>query len=195
MSGTGYERGSVRLAEKHLPFAVVFIVNHLMAEMATAVESAGGYYSNFTGDGLMALFGLRPVPDHGARAALVCAAQMLEHLDAVNRRLSHHLDEPLRVGIGVHTGVAIVGRMGPPAHPVLTALGDNAKVSARLQELCKETASPAMVSATTLAAVGADFFQLNWYEPAIRGRVTPLPVAAMHRETLQQLLAETNTVG
>jgi adenylate cyclase len=167
---------------------VTIFVNHLMAEMAAAVESAGGYYSNFTGDGMMALFGLRSSPDHGARAALRCAAEMLGRLETVNHRLATHLSVPLRIGIGIHSGAAIVGRMGPPAHPLLTAIGDNVNVSSRLQELCKETNAPVMVSAATLAAITSTLPVLNWHETIVRGPVASLRVAAMDLGSLQALI-------
>ena len=66
-------RGSTKLAEHRLPYDVVFLLNHFFEEMAGAVDSADGHYSNFTGDGLMALFGLRPGTEKGANAALACA--------------------------------------------------------------------------------------------------------------------------
>ena len=51
-------RGSTSLAERRMPYDVIFLLNSLFAALAEAVENSGDYYSNFTGDGLMALFGL-----------------------------------------------------------------------------------------------------------------------------------------
>ncbi len=109
-------RGSTALAEARLPYDVVFLLNYYFAEMAEAVDLAGGHYSNFTGDRLMALFGLGLSADHGAKAALRCALQMLEKLDQLNQRLAAELAAPLTMGVGIHTGQVIVGRMGPPRH-------------------------------------------------------------------------------
>lgn len=81
-------RGSTRLAEARLPYDVVFLLNHYFAEMAIAIDTTGGHYSNFTGDGLMALFGLEEDADHGAYAALNCALRMLENLGRLNRELA-----------------------------------------------------------------------------------------------------------
>src|SRR5205823_4406129 len=105
---------------------------HYFAEMAAAIEATGGHYSNFTGDGLMALFGLEQVDDHGAYAALTCGSRMLERLGDLNQQLASELAEPLRIGIGIHTGEAIIGQMGPPKMPILTALGDAVNTAARL---------------------------------------------------------------
>jgi adenylate cyclase len=179
-------RGSTRLAEKRMPYDVVFLLNHFLQEMAAAVEESGGFYSNFTGDGLMALFGLQPGPDHGARAALSCAASMLERLELINDRLVDEIETPLTVGIGIHTGLAIVGRMGPPKSPFVTALGDTVNTAARLEGLTKEFHSPIAVSAATLDAASIPHPPVCDVE--LRGRTTTLRVAPMDLDTVQQLL-------
>ena len=110
--------------DARLPYDVVFLLNHYFDEMAVAIDATGGHYSNFTGDGLMALFGLEGDADHGAHAALNCALRMLENLDRLNRELAAELSEPMIIGVGIHTGDAVIGEMGPPKTPVLSALGD-----------------------------------------------------------------------
>ncbi|NJN50589.1 MAG: hypothetical protein HC809_01120 [Gammaproteobacteria bacterium] len=58
-----------------MPYDVVFILNQFFAEMAAALEVTGGHYSTFTGDGLMALYGLDSRPEDGCKAALAGAAE------------------------------------------------------------------------------------------------------------------------
>jgi adenylate cyclase len=180
-------RGSTRLAEARLPYDVVFLLNHYFAEMAAAIEATGGHYSNFTGDGLMALFGLDESDDYGARAALRCASRMLERLDNLNHQLSAELAEPLDMGIGIHTGDAIIGRMGPPKTPVLTALGDAVNTAARLESATKEVEAAVMVSHDTLAAAGLSG-EVSLREVVLRGRSAALPVAALDHRSLRKLL-------
>ena len=143
-------RNSTRLAEARMPFDVVFLLNHYFAEMAEAVERAGGHYSNFTGDGLMALFGLDGLLEFGSRGALICAIDMLEKVERLNERLADELTQALQIGVGIHTGDVIVGKMGPPKTPVLTALGDAANTAARLESASKELHAPIIVSRDTL---------------------------------------------
>lgn len=181
-------RGSTALAEARLPYDVVFLLNYYFAEMAEAVERTGGHYSNFTGDGLMALFGLGLSSDHGARAALLCALRMLEKLDHLNQRLAAELAAPLTMGIGVHTGQAIVGRMGPPKTPLLTALGDVVNTAARLQEATKEMHEPAVVSLDVLKAAGLTIAG-PFHELLLRGRSTALSVSAFDAVGLRRLLS------
>jgi len=100
----------------------------------------------------MALFGLEQSDDHGAYAALSCALRMLERLENLNQELASELAEPLNMGIGIHTGDAIVGQMGPPKTPVLTALGDAVNTAARLENATKDLQVPVVVSRDTLEA-------------------------------------------
>ena len=180
-------RGSTRLAEARLPYDVVFLLNHYLAEMTEAVDHSSGHYSNFTGDGLMALFGLENRSDYGANGALRCACEMVEKVERLNEDLAAELPEPLAIGIGIHTGEAIVGRMGPPRTPLLSALGDAVNTAARLETASKELVTPIVVSRATMEAAGltsdASFVSLS-----VRGRSTEVEVVAFSRPELQKLL-------
>jgi adenylate cyclase len=180
-------RGSTRLAEARLPYDVVFLLNHYFAEMAIAIDTTGGHYSNFTGDGLMALFGLEGDADYGAHAALSCALQMLENLDRLNRELSAELSEPMIIGVGIHTGDAVIGEMGPPKTPVLSALGEAVNTAARLEGITKEIKMPVAASRDTLAAAHlAD--HVSFREVRLRNRSEPLAVASLDAQRLHELL-------
>jgi adenylate cyclase len=181
-------RGSTSLAETRLPYDVIFVLNLLFAGLADAVESAGGYYSNFTGDGLMALFGLETARDQGALAALKCALSMFEAVDGLNGRLAGELETPLAIGIGIHTGEAIVGRMGPPKTPIVSALGDSVNTTARLESSTKELGMPLVVSVDTLRAAAVTV-PMPLKEVSLRGRATTMAVAALDAKTLRQLLS------
>jgi adenylate cyclase len=183
-------RGSTSLAETRLPYDVVFLLNSLFATLAEAVEESGGYYSNFTGDGLMALFGLDRERAEGARAALRCALSMFERLDSLNERLVGELETPLEIGIGIHTGQAIVGRMGPPKTPILSAIGDSVNTTARLESTTKELGVPLVVSAETLGAAGLDT-SAGLTQVSLRGRVGTMPVSALDKASLRGILIRT----
>jgi adenylate cyclase len=180
-------RGSTQLAETRLPYDVVYLLNHFFAEMSEAIDGERGHYSNFTGDGLMALFGLGSRSDNGARAALKCALAMLEKLERLNGRLSRVMDAPLAIGIGIHTGEAIVGRMGPPRTPILSALGDSVNTAARLEAMTKELHLPVVASYETLQAA-----KVNSTAPLqfvlLRGRSCRMAVSAFDAEGLRELL-------
>jgi adenylate cyclase len=180
-------RGSTSLAETRLPYDVVFLLNSLFAALAEAVEKFGGYYSNFTGDGLMALFGLEGEQAQGARAALRCALTMFERLESFNDRLAGELETPLAIGVGIHTGEAIVGRMGPPKTPILSAVGDSVNTTARLEGTTKELGVPLVVSVDTLRAAGIAL-SMPLEDISLRGRASSIAVAPLDQASLREIL-------
>ena len=163
-------RGSTRLAEQLLPFDVVFILNQFFAELSAALHATGGHYAQFNGDGLMALYGLENGLDNGCRQAILGAADMQRRLNVLNTRLEQDLGQNLRMGVGIHSGEAIVGRMGPPDAPSLTALGDTVNVAARLEGLCKVYQCPLVISQVTADRAGIDCSVFQNHRADVKGR-------------------------
>src|SRR5207237_5678247 len=113
------------------------------------------HYSNFTGDGLMALYGLETrEPAAGALQALRGAREMFTRLDRLNAQLKADLKHPLRIGIGIHFGEAIVGAMGPPRSQIITAIGDTVNTTARLESLTKDYDCLLILSRAAAQAAG-----------------------------------------
>jgi adenylate cyclase len=135
----------------------------------------------------MALFGLEGNADHGAHAALNCALRMLENLDRLNRELAAELSEPMIIGVGIHTGDAVIGKMGPPKTPVLSALGDAVNTAARLERASKKMQTPVVVSIDTLVAAKLSD-QVASCDISLRGRSEPLAVALLNAQRLRELL-------
>jgi adenylate cyclase len=181
-------RGSTSLAEARLPYDVVFLLNSLFAALAEAIEKSGGYYSNFTGDGLMALFGLDGRRAEGAKAALHCALEMLDNLASLNERLAVELEKPVAIGIGIHTGQAIVGRMGPPKTPIVSAVGDSVNTASRLERQSKELNVPLVASAETMRAAGLSL-SATLTEVSLRGRAGTMEVIALDEAGLRRILS------
>ena len=85
-------RDSTTLAEAKLPYDLIFILNQFFDEMTKALAATNGHCSQFTGDGLLALYGLHEnEPAIGAADALRGAREMLSRLDQLNRRLEGSL--------------------------------------------------------------------------------------------------------
>ncbi|MEM7464432.1 MAG: adenylate/guanylate cyclase domain-containing protein [Pseudomonadota bacterium] len=153
-------RGFSRISENALPYDVVFILNSLFAQVGSAVERSNGYIDKFMGDGMMALFGLNADPEQASRDAIQAAVNSQAAAEVANGLLKQHLNEPLRIGIGVHTGQAVVGRVGKTSDQVspsrLTAVGDTVNVAARLEAATKELAAGLVISAQTFELAGIE---------------------------------------
>ncbi len=169
-------RGFTQLSEHRLPYDVVFILNRYFAEMGAAIEGAGGRIDKFIGDGIMALFGVDSGPAAGARQALAAARAMSERLAELNASLKGDLNEPLRIGIGIHLGPAIVGEMGYGQVRGVTAVGDTVNTASRLEALTKQHGAQLIVSQALVEAAGADLDPAPTVEIDIRGRRQTLAV-------------------
>jgi adenylate cyclase len=165
-------RDSTAITEAKLPFDMLFILNQFFHEMNKALVATNGHYSQFTGDGLMALYGLNAKdPAIGAVDALRGAREMLAHLDQLNLQLKGNLLRPLQIGIGVHFSEAIVGAMGPPRSQIITAIGDTVNTCARLESLTKEYDCPVIVSRQAAEMAGLDLTGRQLYQAPVKGRV------------------------
>lgn len=173
-------RAFTRFSEQKLPYDIVFVANQYFRLMGEAVERAGGRVDKFIGDGVMALFGINGQgpgsADAGSAAALRAAGEMALALDELNRTFARDLEEPFRLGIGIHCGPAIVGEMGHGAAISVTAIGDTVNTASRLETATKEFGAQLVVSRLVLerAGIAADSFVEAEIE--VRGRSTPMAV-------------------
>ncbi|MFQ5958357.1 MAG: adenylate/guanylate cyclase domain-containing protein [Alphaproteobacteria bacterium] len=163
-------RAFTRLAEQKLPYDVVSLLNRYFHTLGEAVERAGGQVDKFIGDGVMALFGIASGPQRGCREALAAASAIAEALDEFNRSLASDLNQPLRIGIGIHTGAVIVGVMGYARATTLTAIGDAVNTASRLEALTKEYRCQLIVSEQVTQRAGVDLSGFASHEVKLRGR-------------------------
>jgi adenylate cyclase len=169
-------RGFTALAEARLPYDVVFVLNRYFAAMGTAVEESGGRVDKFIGDGVMALFGVDRDVETGCRDAVAAARRMIEHLDELNKALENDLDQPLRIGIGIHSGPVILGEMGYGRATAMTAIGDSVNTASRLEALTKEFGAELVLSEPVAARAGLDLSAFPRHDIELRGRAGRLAV-------------------
>jgi len=132
--------GFTALADQIDPESLSQIINEYMAAMSDVVESHGGVVTEFAGDGLMAIFGAPEglEPEEQVRRALSAATAMHARLADLNKtwfRLG--IEQPLRVRIGINTGMLSVGTFGSDGRATYTAIGLQMNVAARIQAQCE----------------------------------------------------------
>jgi adenylate cyclase len=169
-------RGFTGMAEHKLPYDVVFILNRYCEVVGGAIARAGGVPNQFSGDGVMALFGVDRGAEEGCRRALAAARAMVAGIETLNGELAVELPAPLRIGIGIHTGEAIVGRMGYGDSAQFTAIGDTVNIAARLEQLTKEYACALVMSEEVAARAGLDVSAFPRHELTVRNRAGVLAV-------------------
>ena len=169
-------RGFTRIAEYKLPYDVVFLLNHYFDVVGSAIEQAGGIANQFTGDGVMALFGVQADPSAGCRQALAATVAIVRGISELSLTLGEEMEEPLRVGLGIHTGPAVVGRMGRGVALYLTAVGDTVHVASRLQELTKVYGCQLVISDQVAMRAGLEMSAFPRHELTVRNRNDPLVI-------------------
>ncbi|MEZ5666711.1 MAG: adenylate/guanylate cyclase domain-containing protein [Alphaproteobacteria bacterium] len=169
-------RGFTALSENRLPYDLVFILNRYFRAMGMAVEAAGGHLDKFIGDGVMALFGVEGDAERGCREAINAARLIAANMRELNASLTDELKRPIRVGIGINVGPAIVGEMGYAGAIGLTAIGDSVNTASRLETLTKEYRADLVMarSVADLAGLPVDGYVTDQVE--IRGKTEPMDI-------------------
>jgi adenylate cyclase len=128
----------------------------------------------------MALYGVDSDDPVGSAAdALHGASEMLARLATLNRHLATELPHPLRMGIGIHSGNAIVGTMGPPKAQHTGALGDTVNTAARLESLTKEYDCPLILSRQTAELAGLGLGDETLRRITVKGKELPVEFYAL----------------
>ena len=172
-------RDFTRTSESRLPFDVVYLINQFSKAMGKAVENNHGRIDKFLGDGFMALFGVDDTSRNSARDAVNATGEMIKALDKLNKELVGDLNEPLRMGIGIHTGSVILGNMGYGDARGLTALGDTVNVASRLESATKEQKCVLCVSTESIKKAELSAPDKSKKRIVVRGKKDKLEIHAL----------------
>jgi adenylate cyclase len=151
-------RGFTRRTAGESPRRVVELLNRFLTLAVTAIRNRGGRGVKFLGDGVMALFGVRGMRANHADQGIGAARDLVAQLAHLNAELAAGGEPPLCIGIGIHTGKALVGCIG--ARIVLpdgkewmrrefTAIGETVNLAQRVEQLTKSCPGPILISEST----------------------------------------------
>lgn len=167
-------RGFTRLAERERPEKILKLLNRFFTEMTEIVFAHGGTLDKYTGDGLMALFGAPTATPDDASNAVQAAIEMQKRLRELNEELKAAGFEQIGVGIGLHTGEAIVGYVGSERRSEYTAIGDTVNLASRLE--ANALAGQILLSGVTAQSVAGKFSLLPRTPITVKNRVQPVPL-------------------
>jgi len=156
------------------PQDAVRILNLFLTEMVDVVTQHGGMVNKFLGDGFMALFGIEQESHDHPTDCVKAGIEMLGRLGDLNSKLADCGDSPISIGIGIHTGAAIVGSIGSSQRMEYTAIGDAVNISARVEALTKRLKTSLLMTAATRRRLPQEWTIVTFPEQSVQGQ--PLPV-------------------
>jgi hemerythrin-like metal-binding protein len=137
-------RDFTMLSENMTPQENIDFLNAYLAQMEPVICEHGGIIDKYIGDSILALF------TQGADDALVGAIHMLEKLDNYNSGRARAGFAPLQIGVGLNTGLAMIGTVGGPTRMETTVIGDAVNLTSRIEGATKIYYTPLLISQNTL---------------------------------------------
>lgn len=170
-------RGFTAFADRSTAREAADYLNEFFAVAVPVVGDHGGCVNKLLGDGLLAMFGApEPLSDHADRA-VAAATDMLAAVEQT-------LGERCRIGIGINSGLVLVGTMGAGDVVELAVVGDAVNVAARVQDATRNLAERLLVTEATRLLLGHD----RGLEPrgaiCLRGKAQPIAVYGQPAVTL-----------
>jgi len=174
-------RGFTTLSEKRTPHEVVEILNRYFTRQVDVIFRHGGSLDKFIGDAIMAFWGA-PLDDADhARNAVACALDMADTLLAFKAELGD-LGRDFDVGIGIHSGPAVVGLIGSEKRREYTSIGDTVNLASRIEGLTKEAGRRILVSRETMERCRGAFDFVSCGTFQAKGRAQPVELFEPHRK-------------
>jgi len=132
------------LSESMTPTENFEFINSYLSQMEPVISKHRGIIDKYIGDAIMALFA------HGADDAVSGAVAMLERLNYYNAGRIRAGYIPIQIGIGLNTGMVMIGTVGGTNRMDSTVIGDAVNLTARLEEATKTYHAPLIISQNTL---------------------------------------------
>lgn len=168
-------RGYTALSVGRNPEEIIELLNHHMGAMTRVVQAHRGVINQFAGDAIMALFGAPKSYGDDAQRAVRCALAMLEERDRINVEVA----EPIRVGIGLASGVMVAGCIGAENRNDYTVVGERVNLAARLCSTAK--AGEVLVDDATRDRMGPSFPSEPMAPLTLKGFAEAMPAFRVQR--------------
>jgi adenylate cyclase len=150
-------RNYSRLSEYLKPREVCQLTSDVFDRLTDRVREFGGTVVSYSGDGMMALWNApAEQPDH-ARRACQAALAMRAELPALDELWKGRIDRPLAIGIGVNTGLALVGNTGSRTKFMYGPQGHTVNLASRVEGATKQLGVPILMTGTTREQLHGDF--------------------------------------
>jgi adenylate cyclase len=160
-------RRSTELSEQMDAVAFIRMLNHYLEEMIEIINAWQGNILEFVGDETVVVFGAPRVNEAAARDAVACAVAMQRRMGAVNEWNREQGYPQIAMGIGIHTGEAILGNIGSQTRTKYDMIGRNVNLASRIQGYTR--GGQILISTEALTAAGESVLENErgalWVKP------------------------------
>lgn len=178
------------ICEQHTPEEVIEMLSVYFGKMVEVIMKYNGYLKQYVGDEIMVIYGAPDDSDDHATRALLTALEMREVL-AEMKETSGGKPGFYEVKIGLNTGSAVMGRVGPETRWEYAAVGDNVNLGARVMSVAKKLGMDIGVSAATKARYDLEHSQdfpskIKWTSQGVqtfKGKISQMEVFGIERES------------
>ncbi len=136
-------RSFTTLSEKLTPKENFTFLNEYLKRVSPAIRKNNGFIDKYIGDGIMALFSDNP------ENAVIASIEMMKELEVFSRQRIESSHEPIRIGIGLHTGTLMLGTIGEEERMESTVISDAVNLSSRMEGLTKLYGASIVISEQT----------------------------------------------
>lgn len=169
-------RGFTTLSERMSPEQIVLLLNQYFDRMIEAIFRNQGHLNKFIGDGMMAMFGAPQDDAYQEEHAIRAALEMRTQVEKLREQFKRDHDCDFSIGIGINTGVAVVGNIGSEQKMEYTAIGDAVNLASRLESATKEMKVDILVSEYTYVAVRNQFRFKKHGTLAVKGKADQIQI-------------------
>lgn len=167
-------RGFTSFSEKRTPEEVVSMLNEYFEVMVAIINRHGGVVDKFIGDAIMAVWGAPKGSDKDTFNAVRACIEMRRALVELNDRRKSRGQDPILIGMGLHTGRAISGTIGSHERMEYTVIGDAVNMTSRIESSTKAFGTDLLVSQSVMDKVQDEFLVDLAGKATVKGKAEPL---------------------
>jgi adenylate cyclase len=169
-------RGFTSISEQITPEQVVSLLSDYLGRVSQIVFKHKGTIDKFIGDAVFAVFGAPVSHGDDAARAIQTGIEMIQLVDSLADKWTEIIGRPLKVGVGINSGDAVVGNIGSEIRYDYTCIGDTVNLGSRLEALTKELGVPMLVSEFTAAELNGAIPLRALRRVKVQGREAPIMV-------------------
>lgn len=163
-------RGFTLMSEELGPKEVVTFLNDYYALMTETVKKHNGIVNQFVGDEVFAVFGAPVAAEHNERNAVMCAIDMMDIQQVLDKRYQQLLGRTFTIGIGVNCGTVVAGNLGSEDKISYSVTGDTVNTGKRIETLTRKAPNTILISEPVYQKA-KDLIDINpWGPMEVRGR-------------------------